>query len=1467
MLLLVIFLFLIFSLPGVQTRLARKFTNDINQKYGTDIEIGRVGLSWNMDLSLRDVFIKDHHRDTLFFIEDLNTSILSAKNAIDGKLTFGDIDIEGLTFNLKTYENERDTNLDVFIEQLEQFDTIPQTGPSSFLMTSSNIDIADSHFRLLDDNKEVSSIVDLEELNGHLEDFTIEGPNVSMKVRDLAFVDRRKLVVKDLDTDFTYTRSQMLFEELSIATNSSLLQGRLQFDYKREDFAEFFDKVNLTAKFEDSTVSFDEVNLFYHEFGSFIKADFDTEISGVLNDLTAKNFKLTSNTTRIRGDLRFQNLFESNQPFFMHGRFDQLSSNYYQLKGLLPDILGRTLPTSFKNLGQFNITGNSLITDNSVDAQLLIKTSIGQSESDLLLSNIQNIDEATYSGSISFTEFELNKIFEAAPFENVTLDFKVDGRGFTPENLDTEVSGTIANLLYNGYNYKNIAVRGLVKDQLFDGRLDSKDPNLLMRFDGLADFSGVKNDFNFKANVENANLKRLNLVDRDEVSIFRGDVEMAMVGTNIDDLDGEIRFTRTYYKNQNDEYFFKDFSVRSSFADSIRTVEIDSKDILEGKMVGKFKVNELGRLAQNSVGSLYANYSHYAVTPGQFIDFDFNIKNKIIDVFFPEVEFGPDTRIKGSITARESDFKLKFKSPRIVAYGNILDEVDLEIDSQNPLYNTYVQIDAAKTKYYDVDNFALVNVTAQDTLFFRTEFEGGGGHQDTYNLNFYHTIDAQQRSVFGMKRSDVTFKGNTWLMNPADNKNNKVLLTKRLDSIFIREFVFAHQDERIDLKGDIFGSNKNIDLNFQNVHLAKVTPVIDSLKLDGVLNGNLSLVQRNKAYLPTTKMRISDLEVNDFVLGDLDLDAKGNDDLTEYDVSAALQREGLESLSATGKIYDSKRQTTIDVDAQLSEFDLAPFNPLGEGVVDRIRGSVSGFAKVSGNTNNPDIDGELMIGEGGIAIPYLNIDFDFVDVANVELYNQTFHFNNVDIQDMKHKTNGYLDGDIRHKAFGDWELDLSVGGNRLLALDTVEEEESLYYGTAFMNGDAHIFGPTDNLTIEVVATSEEGTSIKIPVSDVATIADASFIRFIDVNQNSEEERQRIQEEISGVELYFDFDVTKAAEIEIVVDKRTGSTLRGRGFGNLLMEINTNGKFNMWGDFITDSGEYLFKYGGVISKRFEVKPEGTIVWEGDPYNAIVDIEAVYALPNGANPSVLLGSTGFNRKIPTEVSIKLEGELLRPDDQRFDINFPNTSGTVVSELQYRLADDQIKQLNALSLLAQGTFLPDNSLAITNAFEYTASETISSYFNSLFNDADSKINVGVNYDIGDRQSEIQAETHDRLGVTVSTQISDRILINGQIGVPVGGVSESAVVGDVQVDFLLNEEGSLRAKVFNRENDFQYVTDELGYTQGVGLSYQVDFDNLKELKEKIFTRKKKKEALEEVVKDSIFDDFINFNDSDEND
>ncbi|AYN69752.1 translocation/assembly module TamB [Euzebyella marina] len=1431
-------------MPFVQTSFAKYATNTINKDFGVNINIDKLRVSLiSWDTNLEGVFIEDYKKDTLFYIDRLTTSVLSIRNLVNGQLEFGDIDIEKLDFKLKTYRDDKNTNLEVFIDKLD--DGQPRKpGTQPFFFSSSRVNIANSTFRLLDENRETEEMLNFAELNIGANDFQILGPEVSVSIEEMAFLSQRGINVEHMTTDFKYTKQQMSFDSLSIRTHSSHLKGNLIFEYERKDFADFLNKVKLTADFEDSAVAFDEINLLYDQFGRGKEVNFSTKVSGVLNDLNTEELFLQSDNTGIRGDFNFKNLFSRADPFIMKADMRNVTSSYYELRSLMPNILGKSLPSSFQKLGQFTIRGDALITESSIDAKVNLNTAIGSSYADLELANVNNIDNATYEGFVSLIDFDLGDFVENKRLGKATLDFNVEGKGFVQETLNTEVIGEVYSVSFNNYEYTDIKVSGILKEQLFDGTLISNDENLKFSFKGLADFGENRNDFNFIASVDYADLKKLNFIN-DSISIFKGNVNMNITGNTLDNLMGDINFTKTVFQNKNDTYYFEDFKVSSKFEnDSTRIIDINSPDIITGYMKGSFKVRELGKLVQNSLGSIYTNYRPFTISKGQSLAFNFKIYNKIVDVFFPEVKFDPNTFIRGNIVADDGDFKLNFKSPSIVAYGNEADSIDVRIDNKNPLFNTFVSVGDLKTNYYDVKDFRLINTTLKDTLFFRTEFKGGSNLNDSYNLNFYHTFNKENKSVIGLKTSDVSFKGNTWVLNKEGNDKNKVVLNRTLDSISIEEIVMNNsEEEQIRLRGELADSTyKDLQLQFKIVSLNKITPAIDSLKLQGEVNGTLNILQKDNVYLPSSNLGVEDFSINDIRLGDLSLGIVGNKDLTDFVVNSQITDKGREKLGIVGNILNQGDMPEAKLLVNFDGFDLEPFAPLGEDILSNIRGDVSGNARIDGPVNNPDFSGILTLDNAGLGIPYLNVDYDFAQNSRVNLTKQTFDFDQIRVTDVDKKTKATLDGTISHSFFDNWLLDLNVdtNDNPLLILNTEYEEEVLYYGTGYLNGKGRIFGPTNALNINVEGSTAAGTSLKIPLSDVASIGDYSFINFVGKNGHNTIEETRVIDEFQGLELTFDLDVTPDAEVEIVTDTKTGSSLKGSGVGILLIRINTRGAFEMYGDFVVVNGQYNYKFGGVINKTFQVKPGGTIVWDREPLKATLDLEAVYSL--NANPAPLLDNPGYTRRIPTEVVIKLTDDLESPDIE-FNIDFPGTNSIIQSELQYRLQDPTVEEQNALFLLAQGSFVNDQTGINQQAVTGNLLQSASGLLNQVLGEND-KFNLGLSYEQGilDRNADFQTE--NRIGFTVSTQISDRLLFNGKVGVPVGGTTETVVAGNFEIQLLLNEEGTLSAKFFNRENEIQeYLADRFGYTQGVGLQYEVDFNSFRELFRSLLRKEPKEE------------------------
>tara|TARA_R110002072_G_scaffold132220_3_gene272311 strand:- start:10520 stop:14884 length:4365 start_codon:yes stop_codon:yes gene_type:complete len=1429
------------SIPAVQTSLGKRLTKMLNEDFKTNINIDRVSLQFNGDVEIKNICIEDYKKDTLISIKELNTSILNFRNLYKGNLEFGDIDIEKLIFNIKTYEGSSETNLDIFVNRFE--DDNPRTGKSSFLLSSSDVSIYDGVFSLSDENRETINVLHFDDLNINATNFLINGSDVSARINTLSFKDSRGLVMKNMMTNFAYTLQDMTFANLQIKTPGSVLKGDLKFSYEREDLQYFVDKVQVAASFKDSSVLLDELNTFYNEFGVNQHAKFSADLSGTLNDLHTSNLKLNTNyTTRVSGNINFKNLFNKEADnFYMNGHFSNLSSTYKDLKALLPNVLGEAIPTAFDRLGYFTIVGNSQVTSSKVIADIEIDTELGFVDSNLEITKINDIDNADYKGKIIFKEFDFG-IFLNDPNVGIgSLDFDVNGKGFIAENVDTKVKGDIFQLVYNNYNYQNVKVAGNVKNRIFDGNLNVNDKNLQLNFTGLVDFSEAVRKYDFEAVVDYANLNTLNFIKKDSISIFKSKVKMNMNSSSLDDAFGKIAFSNTMYKNENDTYYFEKFDVSSHFEKDMRFVEFNSPDIIQGAFKGRFFMKDLKKLFENSIGHIYTNYIPHEVDSNQSIDFNFRIYNKIVEVIYPEIELAKNTFIRGRVESDEKNFKLTFKSPKIKFLDNFANNIELQVDNSNPLFNTYIEIDSLNTKYYDVSKFNLINVTVNDTLFMRSEFSGGKRNNDVFNLSFYHTINDENESVVGFKQSDVTIKNNKWYINENQDKFHKISFDKKLTKFKVDKFRVNHNNEEIKLSGFVKDSTqKDIKLNFTNVDLAKITPDIDSLSLAGNVNGKLDVLQKNGSYLPNSTIVIDDFMVNDFLLGSFDATITGNESLTNYSVDATIKNDITRSFGAKGNIFVSGKQSTIDVTLDFNAFNLFPLNPLLDGVLSDIRGEANGNVKVVGDLRKPDINGDLILKNGGLGIPYLNVDYDFNTNASVTLKDQSFIFNNVRLTDTKYSSKGLLNGTLSHVNFSNWNLGLNITTPRLLVLDTEESEESLYFGTGFIGGRASIYGPTEQLVISVVGETKRGTVFKIPLSDAESFGDNTYIHFI-TKEEKEARKKGVEvvfEEIKGLELAFDLDVTEDAEVEIIIDKDTGHSLKGRGIGGLLIEINTNNKFNMWGDFAVFEGVYNFAYGGIIQKEFIVQPGGTIAWEGDPLDAIINMRAIYKTQ--ANPSPLLDNP-INRSIPVELNIAITGDLEQPKPE-FSFEFPNVNSTIKSELNYRLESKDERDTQALFLVSTGSF--SSGLNALNA-SGTIAERLNGIINGIFTSDDSKVNVGLNYEAGQNRPDYQ--TDDRFGVTLQTQISDRVLINGKVGVPVGGATETVIAGDVEIDFLLNEEGTLTAKVFNRENSIRNFGEAIGYTQGVGLSYNVDFDTFKELIRKLFKKSKKVETATE--------------------
>lgn len=1440
MLLLVFGVLITLSIPKVQSSLAQFITEKINQEYGVDISIQRLGLNWKGVLELREVLIMDHHQDTLIKAAKMGTNVLSLTDLEANRWAFGKLDLQDALLRIATYEDESIHSLDYFLQQFPSSETKEPEDQVSFVLLVGRLALEDTRIEIKDYNPGLERDLAFNEVFLNAKDFRLSGPDLGAKISAMGFESNFGLHVSKLSGDYYYDSTSMGIANMTLITPQlSDLRGDLSLSYP-QGMSNFSDKVYLELDLtQGSKLATADINTWYDAFDHKGFIALNGAIHGTLNNLTWSQAQLQYRQSFLRGEVSLKNMLNTS-PFNLDISEMRLSSGRDDLIDFMPQDLGPSLPASLRRLGKTSMIGALSLQGDVLTFDGTLGSALGRIKTNFELGNLDLAEYAFYNAALELEGFQVGRLIGNKSLGGVSGLVNIKGRGLSTDRLNTQISATFDAVQYLGYTYSNIELESdlvapfqkwswSVSDQYLQssGFLKGEENKDQLRFD-------------LEAQVGFADLHTLGLIQRDSIAEFSGAFKAKAYGPNYDQLSGSLVMDNTFYQTQERYFYFEDLAVQLDNGPEQKVLTIDAPEVVRGSLSGQFNWADVPNLFQNALGTTYINYSLEPVAANQSLSYDFEIYHKIVDLFLPELQLGSNTRIKGLVTDNTQDFALDFSAPELLLMGNYLGGVNLSIDNDHKLYRSAVSVDSIYTGSRYFNDLRLVNGALADTINTQFTLKGGKNKQDDYALDLFQTRDSIGNAVIGLHPSKLILGNQIWEFNKENKAQTHRLTIGKDNALRLTPLVLSNNAERITFSGFRDAQTAlSLVMDFDQVNIEHILPSIDHLQLDGMLNGRLQFKKIEENYFPSSNLLLSSFAINKVSMGDLSVGITGNKDLTEYLINSTLNKEGKNKFKAIGAIDLKKAKPYLDMNLSLRDFDLEALSPLGGTVLSDIRGRVDGRARVQGLYNAPSLTGDLTLKKTKLRIPYLNIDLAVEQNAKVAISNGAFNIAPTRLTDLKYNTQATLNGSITHENFSKWALDLDMNTDRFLALDTPAEESVLYYGTTFIGGGATIVGPADELVIDVTARTQEGTTFKIPISDVTTVGDDSFIRFI----SPEEKQARISgltyvpDEIKGLTVNFDLDINDQAEVEILVDPVNNSKFKGRGTGLMFIEINTLGKFKMWGEFVVIEGNYDFKYGGIVDKTIDVVPGGRITWNGAADEAQLDLTAKY-LVEDVNPSALLDNPSLNSTVDVEVLLNLSGQIMQPELD-FQLDFPNVSSAVRDELNVKLNEREQRQLQAIYLAATGSFQGEGGQNIVG----TLTERVNKLVADLLADSDSKFKILPT--IGTRQVDLNAQLEYNVGVQISTQISERVLINGKVAVPVGGANDSAVAGDIQVQWLVNDDGSLRMNFFNRQADLQFIGEDQIFEQGAGASYTVDFETFQELVLKLFGKRLDREAL----------------------
>ncbi|MEI6764866.1 MAG: translocation/assembly module TamB domain-containing protein [Bacteroidota bacterium] len=1441
---------------AVQNIIAQGIATYLSSELKTRVSVGGVDIAFFLDVVLEDVRIDDLHGNILLKARRLVLDVGDI-HLKDHVLNVDELTLDNGLVALKQYKGEHALNLQFIIDNYTSRDTVTTSGGTPWKLAVTGLNITDSRFTYRNFEKDTLARgidfdnLDIHNLNLKISDVTISGDTINAQIKNISLAERGGFVLNSMSTLASVSSKGIRTTGLKIKTPFTNLDLDLAFEYNEwDDFNDFVNKVNMVSTIRASVVNTCDIAFFVPEmWGMNNKIKLIAEVRGKVKNLKGRKMKLMyGRSTWFEGDIATNGL-PLIEETYIHASVHRASTSKSDLERFLIPGTGGTathlnLPPEFAKLGNVSVTGffTGFVGDFVAKADFI--TDIGKITTDLKLQGGMKNSLLGYSGRLVTKDFDLGTLLNGqGGLGKVSINAAIDGKGISAETADLSLTGTVSRLDFNQYSYTGIALNATLAKKIFNGHLTVNDPNLVTNFDGGVDFTDTIPAFDFISRVTYANMKVLKWIKTDSISDVSGSLNFNFKGNTIDNLQGSASITNANYKEGKNVFYLSKLELDTHRdTTGYRTFNLKS-DYVDAWFKGFFEFKEIPASAYKFISAYLPGIklnrdSLEKIKAKQLFEFDITFYNAtpVAKYFVPGLSLAADTKLFGSFNSEQNSMAVQGRSKAISLNGIELLNLEFRAETQhnyitaNLLSDTLKLSDSTWIHNVRMNAFVSNDSIKSQLLWNNNRFED----RNSGDIKAYALIHENAGMTIGLANSQVVVDDSLWLISSGSR-------------ILIDSSRFEFRDVRLECNRQKLAVNgvlsKNpqdsLNLSFNSFNLSDFDFLSNAydFDLDGTVTGTASLLDVYTAPTYFADLNITGLGFNGSRLGDAVVKSNWDDINKGISIDAQVLNRGdigtIKPLIAKGYYFPLSKKNNFDLNIFVEKLDLRALSRyLGE-TASIINGNATGSLTLTGTNANPVLEGRLKLWRTFFKINYLNTIYSCAP-EDVQILKNEIRFDSMLVLDQPYADSAWVNGKVMHDNFKNFRFDINIQPRSLMCMNTNAALNELFYGKAFASGNARIYGDAKNINMDIHAKTEKGTQLFIPMSSTSSVSENKYIHFRNAGTAINDVNGAI--DLSGIQMNFAFDVTDDAEVQIMFDPQVGDRIRGRGNGNIQMEINTNGSFKMYGDYTIKSGDYLFTFENVINKRFDILQGGTIRWNGDPYDADLDVKAIYRVKAGLAG---LGVDTNSRSVPVECIINMSGKLVNPTFS-FEIDFPSLSdfekSPYLAEVNRNLSSNFLTLLVLNSFYSSGVTGTNAQGSGTGFLGKSTTEVLSNQMSNWLSQISKDVDIGVNYRPGDQI------TREEVEVALRTQLfNDKVTIESNLGVG-GGSANSAtqnsntIVGDVNVEVKITDK--VKLSVFNRSNQNDYLSNNAPYTQGVGVFYRREFNTFKEL----FQRKKKK-------------------------
>lgn len=1084
----------------------------------------------------------------------------------------------------------------------------------------------------------------------------------------------------------------------------------------------------------------------------------------------------------------------------------------------------------------------------------------------------------------------LNEIALNADFEIKGDGHKMAAHGTKFGIANASFSGHIDHIDIYGTRYDNIDADLAYNGAALEGGISAEGDNASFSIDGNFHRKGQEQALLADVNIERLKLPA-GLPNRQwAASTLSGTVSADVEGNTIDDLAGKLTLTdlrleregkkplaldRLHVVAQTEEDSPNSLSKHGEAKDSPNnwhSIMIDS-EIASGTVEGHFTYKGLvGTVRQHLAGALPQLF-----TPPSFADTADDVRlalrvtpsERLYGLLNLPVTLLDAADVEASINDSEGLAHIAVNVPYLLQGKRVIEKTRLTLDADSA---SGFALDIATILPHKKGRIPVsVNGTLDDghaavTLAWTMERE----HDYSGLLNLDATVerdeDGTMNGLVTVKPSHVTFNDTVWTIDPATvnitasphtiPKDGEVKEARNKLRIAVNNLHGYHDDQYVTIDGTLSHDPDDLlclDLGDMSLDYIFDTLAINNVDFGGRATGKFYAadVFSGAPNLYTPGLHVEHISYNDADMGNADITAQWRHNDKAVALHADIRQPNDETSVIDGAIYIGGDSLSLDFDAHKA--NVAFMKPFMKAFARDVQGRVSGKATLYGTFKDINLKGDIHADTLNFLLDFTNVRYSCRN-EDVHIEPGLIAIDDITILDREGHT-AKLGGWLRHENFHGPTFNFGVTeAQNLLCYDTTEATNHVWWGTVYGNGSAFVTGGPGTVDIKVNMTSRPGSKFTFVMSGSKEATEYKFITFRSKNHEqlalqAQQAADTVPESVkrhlalagpqsSGPPTAFTIDlqgdITPDAQLILVMDPIGGDQIKAVGSGNMRLTYNNNDEMRIYGTYTLQRGNYNFTLQDIIVKDFIIRDGSSITFQGDPYGATIDLNAVYS--TNANLRDLDQSFASDREIqrtnvPVHAVLKAQGQMSQPEID-FDLEFPTLSTDAVTKVKAIIGTDVMMNQQIIYLLALNRFYtPDytNTESSGNELTNVASSTISSQLSSMLGKISDNWTIAPNFRSarGDF-SDVEVE------LALSSQLlNNRLLLNGNFGYRDNtyNTQTSNFIGDFDIEYLLNARGTFRLKAYNHFNDQNYYVRNALTTQGVGVVWKNDFNNFWDL------------------------------------